>query len=250
MKREFIPLVREGGFRNAEKFYILSYEGALSEKKYFEDLRVSEFFNNSGKIEVIALRKTKKEGTAPTYVKARLNEAKKHFRFKNTDEFWLIIDKDHWEDNQHIDIRALYDSCAKEKNFFVALSNPCFEMWLVLHLVKLSEISEKDRIKLLENPKVSDKKNFIDVFLATLMDKTRNDGKQRGYNKRPNPKLFLPRIHEAISNARDIPEKEGSYLETLGTHVYKLVEKLVKPVVNTVSVSEAQEDMGEPMISF
>lgn len=232
MLREYVPLVREGGFRDAEKFYILSYEGTLSEKKYFEDLRVSEFFNNSGKIEVIALRSKANEGTAPTYVKARLNEAKRNYRFKDTDEFWLIIDKDHWEDNQHINLNALYESCAKEKNFFVALSNPCFEMWLILHLTKLTEISEEDKKKLRENAKVSDKKNYIDVFLAQLIDKERNDEKQRGYNKRPNPGIFLPKINKAIENAREIPEKDGLYLETIGTHVYKLVEKLVKPTAD------------------
>ncbi len=37
MPREFIPLVRKGGFLEAEKLYVLSYEGTLTEKKYFED---------------------------------------------------------------------------------------------------------------------------------------------------------------------------------------------------------------------
>lgn len=230
MPREFIPLVRESGFRNAEKFYVLSYEGELSEKKYFNDLRVSEYFNKSGKIEVIPLNRKANEGTAPTYVKARLNEVKKRYRFKATDEFWLIIDKDHWEDNQHISISDLYESCRQEGNFFVALSNPCFEMWLVLHLTKLSQISENDQQKLLDNAKVTRNKNYIDAYLADLIDKERNDGKKRGYNKRPNPEIFLPKINDAIHNSREIPEKDGLYLETLGTHVYKLVEKLINPI--------------------
>jgi len=32
MPRESIPLVRLGGFTDAEKFYVLSYEGTKSEK--------------------------------------------------------------------------------------------------------------------------------------------------------------------------------------------------------------------------
>lgn len=39
MPREPIPLVREGGFLEAEKMFVLSYEGKISEKKYFEDFR-------------------------------------------------------------------------------------------------------------------------------------------------------------------------------------------------------------------
>ena len=60
MPREPIPLVREGGFLEAEKMFILSYEGNVSEKKYFEDFRQSELFNDSGLIEVISLKR-------PTY---------------------------------------------------------------------------------------------------------------------------------------------------------------------------------------
>lgn len=230
MSREFVPIIRKSGFRNAEKFFILSYEGKVTEKKYFEDLRTSDYFNDSGKIEMISLPSKVKEGTAPTFVKARLNEAKKEYRFKETDEFWLIIDKDHWEDNQHISLLDVYESCSHEKNFHIALSNPCFEIWLILHLVKLSDISEKDKKNIGDNKKVSERKNFIDVFLANLIDKERNDGKQRGYNKRPNPQIFLPKVRNAIANAQEIPEKHGLYLETIGTHIYKLVEKLIKPV--------------------
>lgn len=44
MPREAMSLVREGGFRNAEKFFILAYEGTVTEKRYFEGLRESTLF--------------------------------------------------------------------------------------------------------------------------------------------------------------------------------------------------------------
>lgn len=50
MPRESTPLVRKSGFWEAEKFYVLAYEGDVTEKKYFEDLRQSPMFNNSGSI--------------------------------------------------------------------------------------------------------------------------------------------------------------------------------------------------------
>ena len=53
MPRERTPLVRKSGFLEAEKFYVLAYEGDVTEKKYFEDLRQSPMFNNSGSIETI-----------------------------------------------------------------------------------------------------------------------------------------------------------------------------------------------------
>jgi hypothetical protein len=52
MPREHNPLIRRSGFLQAEKFYILAYEGTVTERKYFEDLRLSALFNDSGKIEI------------------------------------------------------------------------------------------------------------------------------------------------------------------------------------------------------
>lgn len=129
----------------AEKFYVLAYEGDVTEKKYFEDLRQSSMFNDSGSIETIPLKKEHNGGNSPLDVKKLLSKAKAEYNFRATDEFWLIIDRDDWEKIHHVDFNALYDDCEKEKNFFIALSNPCFEFWLILHLRKLEDIADSDR---------------------------------------------------------------------------------------------------------
>ena len=53
-------------------------------------------------------------------------------------------------------------------------------------------------------------------------------GDGRGYNKRPNPAVFLPKVVQAIRNAKEIADGEDMYPKTLGSDVYKLVEKLIK----------------------
>lgn len=78
----------------AEKFYVLAYEGDVTEKKYFEDLRQSPMFNNSGSIETIPLKKERNAGNSPLDVKKLLFKAKAEYNFRATDEFWLIIDRD------------------------------------------------------------------------------------------------------------------------------------------------------------
>lgn len=221
MPRESIPLVRTGGFLDAEKFYILSYEGTESEKKYFEDLRHSDIFNDSGKIETIPLKRSKNEGSNPLSVKSLLSQAKKTYNFKSTDEFWLIIDQDDWQTKHKIDIPALIAECKEEKNFYVAMSNPCFEMWLVLHLTTLDHFSVDEQNQLLENKKISLKKNHIDEVLAKCIDNG------RGYNKSPDPRIFIPKVYVAIENAKSIAGNE-EYPSKLGSDVYKLVEKLIK----------------------
>ena len=96
MPREPIPLIRQGGFVDAEKLFVLSYEGTVTEKKYFQDFRASKYFNNNGLIEILPLKKPKDKGSDPFSVKNLLKEAKKEYGFKATDEFWLVIDRDDW----------------------------------------------------------------------------------------------------------------------------------------------------------
>lgn len=222
MPRESTPLVRKSGFLEAEKFYVLAYEGDVTEKKYFEDLRQSSMFNDSGSIETIPLKKEHNGGNSPLDVKKLLSKAKAEYNFRATDEFWLIIDRDDWERIHHVDFNALYDDCEKEKNFFIALSNPCFEFWLILHLRKLEDIAEGDRKKILENAKVSVKHNYIDLYLADCI------GDGRGYTKRPKASVFMPKIKVAVENARKIRDLGERIPGWLSTDVYKLVEKLIK----------------------
>lgn len=219
MPREPIPLVREGGFLEAEKMFILSYEGKISEKKYFEDFRNSELFNDSGLIEIISLKRPTNRGSDPINVKKLLLEAKKEYRFKDTDEFWLIIDRDDWEEIHNHNFDKLVEDCNKEKNFFLAMSNPCFEIWLILHLKDINEFDEVERIKLMSNEKISNSKNYIDKVLSEIQG--------RGYNKRPNPRIFLPLTKIAIVRAKELDIENQDYPKQLGTHIYKLIEKLI-----------------------
>ncbi|MFT5213584.1 MAG: hypothetical protein ACI9JT_001948 [Polaribacter sp.] len=100
------------------------------------------------------------------------------------------------------------------------MSNPCFEIWLVMHLKDITEYNESEVNKLLENASESRKKNHIDVVLGDLQG--------RGYNKKPNPEIFLPLTKIAIERAKNLDNKNEPYPKKLGSHIYKLVEKLLK----------------------
>ncbi|RIH64318.1 RloB domain-containing protein [Mariniphaga sediminis] len=220
MPREPIPLIRQGGFLEAEKLFILSYEGKVSEKKYFEDFRKSEFFNDSGLIEVISLKRPSDKGSDPINVKKLLQKAKREYRFKKTDEFWLIIDRDDWETIHNHDFSSLVEDCNAEKNFFLAMSNPCFEIWLILHLKDINDFTDEEKQNIIENKKINASKNYIDKVLGDLLG--------RGYNKRPNPKIFLPKIKIAIERAKALNSDDEDYPKYIGSHIYKLAEKLIK----------------------
>jgi hypothetical protein len=220
MPREPIPLIRQGGHINAEKLFILSYEGTVTEKKYFQDFRASIYFNNNGLIEIVPLKRPKDKGSDPFSVKKLLNWAKKEYGFKITDEFWLIVDRDDWESIHKLSFDDLVTECKKEENFYLAMSNPCFEIWLVFHLKNLSEFSREEQALIFENAKIGNK-NHIDILVAQLQ------GGDRGYNKRPNPNIYLPLTKTAIERAKSIDNLEEDYPKSIGTHLYKLIEKLI-----------------------
>lgn len=221
MPREAKALVREGGFLNAEKYFILSFEGTVTEKRYFEALRTSDKFNDSGLIEVIPLTRTKsaKLGSNPNVVKSLLKEAKENFNFRPTDEFWLIIDKDDWAEEHHVDLEKLVADCKAEGNFYVAMSNPCFELWLILHRAELGDFSQEEKCKIRKNNKVSNSKHYVDLILERLIG--------HPYKKHLKGSDFIPYVHDAIRHAEKTHIEGDDLPRDLGSDVYRLVKKLV-----------------------
>jgi hypothetical protein len=220
MPRESIPLIRQGGHFDAEKLFVLSFEGTVTEKKYFSDFRASEYFNNNGLIEIIPLKRPNGIGSDPFSVKKLLNWAKKEYGFKKSDEFWLIIDRDDWESIHKLNFDELVVECKKEHNFYLAMSNPCFEIWLILHLKNLSAFTGEEQQLIFANAKIGNK-NYIDILVGQLQ------GGDRGYNKKPNPKIYLPLTKTAMERAKSIDNLEEEYPKSIGTHLYKLIEKLI-----------------------
>lgn len=99
------------------------------------------------------------------------------------------------------------------------MSNPCFEIWLILHLKDINEFDEEEKVKIMSNEKISNSKNYIDKVLSEIQG--------RGYNKIPNPRIFLPLTKVAIGRAKELDNENQDYPKQLGTHIHKLIEKLI-----------------------
>lgn len=222
MPREATELVRHGGFRNAEKYFVLSFEGTVTEKRYFDALRASDKFNDNGLIETIPLPRNKKNnlGSNPNVVKSLLKTAKDEFNFRPTDEFWVIIDRDDWASVHHINLEKLVEDCKVEGNFFVAMSNPCFEFWLILHRADLDDFTDEEKDNILNNKKVSNTKHYVDIVLEKLIG--------HSYKKRPKGEDFIPYVYDAIRRAKNIHIDSDDLPKDLGSDVYLLLEKLIK----------------------
>lgn len=66
----------------------------------------------------------------PKQVLKRFEKAMRKQDFRPNDEAWLLIDIDSWDKN---DIKDVLDWAATDKRYHVAISNPKFELFLIMH---------------------------------------------------------------------------------------------------------------------
>ena len=103
------------------RLFIIAAEGKKTEKQYF-----SMFGNRRCQVHVITNEENK---SAPAYILEQLQGFKKEFQLKEDDELWLMVDVDRWGSKQLAAVAAR----AGQRKFHLAVSNPCFEVWLYLH---------------------------------------------------------------------------------------------------------------------
>ncbi|PZV14770.1 MAG: RloB domain-containing protein [Pseudanabaena sp.] len=183
--------------RRSAKLFVIATEGKDTEKQYFE-----MFGSRKVKVEILATGDDNK--SAPEYVLERLDKFKDLYDFDEEDEFWLVLDVDRWVKRDQ-----LIAVCpqAKQKGYQLAISNPCFEIWLCLHFGAL-------------HPEDKTCKHF-GARLRSILG---------SYNKSNLDVLvYTPNIKSAIERSRSLDLKLNEYWTSqLGTRVYKLVENILQ----------------------
>lgn len=110
------------GQRRYRRIFVIATEGTKTEPSYFA------IFNNDSVIHVHCVKGN--DQSSPTRVLWRLQQALKRHEVTSMDEAWLVVDKDGWTDEQ---LGRLHEWAQEETNRGLALSNPKFEYWLLLH---------------------------------------------------------------------------------------------------------------------
>ncbi len=185
--------------RDAQLF-IIATEGK-TEKPYFEIFQDSRI-----KVEVLPTGEDNK--SAPEYVIERLNEFAQQYDFGEEDTLWLVVDVDRWG------AKKLSSVCrqAKQKKYRLAISNPCFEVWLCLHLEDLDpnnttcQAFEK-RLRLI-----------LGSYNKSNLDTT----------------PYVEHIPDAIQRAKQLhPKANQNWPPTPGSHIYRVVEMILKAMRNS-----------------
>jgi hypothetical protein len=119
-----------GKHRDA-KLFIIATEDTNAPRQYF-----SIFRKLSSRLDIVVCETT--DGlSSPRHVIERLIEYKRQADLQDDDQLWALLDTDHWITQNHIAGLSAAHAYAKMNGIRVAMSNPCFDLWLMLHHLDL-----------------------------------------------------------------------------------------------------------------
>jgi len=210
-KREFKPRRRKSANRDAS-LIIIATEGTKTETQYFTTLAHEV---NRSDIRVHVIDREPGE-CSPGHVIRALDGFRNEFKLRSGDELWMVIDRDQWPLISLVDVAS---KCA-QKGYHLAVSNPAFEVWLLLHVADLKQYSRDELAELEENERMSRTRPRLEQELVRFLG---------AYNKSGlNMQDFLPGVENAVQLARAMDtHPEERWPRSLGTRVYQLVERIL-----------------------
>jgi hypothetical protein len=187
-------------------------EGAKTEPNYFRSLKNALRLGGLVDVQV----EGEDCGSAPISVvdyaiklrNERKKDQKRGLADLDFDEVWCVIDVE--APQCHQSLNDAYNK-AKANNIEVALSNPCFEFWYILHFEKTSKMYYANK---------------------EVLDHLKKHIKKYEKGNKGNFELVRSRTKTAVDYAKSVI-KEKHFGEDLrkcapSTHVYKVVEMLVE----------------------
>lgn len=185
---------------------IIATEGARTEPDYF--IYLQRKFRETN-IDIVPRDYSRSD---PMQVLDDMIEYKgqKSPRRSNVKAHWIVIDNDGRPPD---DMRKVI-ARATENDLFVADSNPCFELWLLLHRKPLSDYDDSEIEELKRNEKIGNRSR-LEMELVKVCGE---------YNKSNiREKDFLRYVTTAINNAQKTDTKpKVPWMCQIGTRVYRL----------------------------
>ncbi|WP_284653495.1 RloB family protein [Flavobacterium terrisoli] len=206
--------------KRSAKLIVIATEGRKTERIYFEAL-ANGF--DSTKVHVEVIEKLD-DNSSPEEVLNQLNAFCDEYNLDQEDELWMVIDRDYqsWDVSM---MRSVAQICNQKRGYYLAVSNPAFELWLILHLVDCTLVSAKVSTDLFRNAKVNRNKTYSKKMLSNLLG---------GFNEaKYDADRFIPLVQTAIDNAIKLDiNPQTRWPEYLGTRVYKLVQSIIASAKN------------------
>jgi hypothetical protein len=199
MPRKKRSLDRDAGVLRDASLIIIASEDTYAVKDYFSRFRTR-------KVQFVVIP-TLDCRSSPEAVLDRLDQYHRENATEEGDQFWICIDQDHWAEPGHIaNLTSVLREC-RQKGYRVAISNPCFELWMLLHFtdfvggtpLRCEQVTEQ---------------------LALHCG---------GYTKNTCHRIALTgaMVHQAVKRAKALELGDRELPDGAVTRVYKIVEELV-----------------------
>lgn len=189
------PLNRSVPHLGDTRLIIIAAEGQKTEQQYFS------LFHDT-RVQVKVLSTGADNRSSPGHVIERLNAFKEEFNIGDGDELWLMVDVDRWTPQTLGEVSRE----ALQRGYGLAVSNPCFEVWLLCHF----QIPPAD------------------VSACRAVENVLREALDGGYNKaRLDISRFFDQIETAVKRAVELDANpEDRWPQNVGTHVYRVVQSI------------------------
>ncbi len=187
------PLNPSVPYQRDTRLIVIATEGRETEKQYFDQF-------GDKRVHVKMLTTGEDNQSAPQHVIERLISYSDEYQIGGDDELWLMVDVDRWKSLGEIVREAFH------RGYKLAISNPCFEVWLLCHFQ--------------DPPKIAQKCQPIEDTLREALG--------GGYSKSNlDISQFADKLDSAIKRTEqlDINPKDR-WPQSVGSHVYRVVHSI------------------------
>ena len=207
---------RREAFRDA-RLIVIASEGKDTERIYFKAL-AKEYTNPRVHVHILERSEAEQNNSSPDHVLKQLNDYKSQYELEADDELWLVVDKDRWTEAM---LSRVATECSQEVAMHMALSNPCFELWLLLHMEDAVSLPPEEQKQWMENRRKSKK---ADPYLKVRLRQKMGSYHESSYDAL----TLIAHIENAIERARALDKNPTDrWPQTLGTRVYLLAESVM-----------------------
>lgn len=192
-----------------DRVFVVATDDTYAPSQYFENLPLP-------RVKVVVLPTPVDSGhSSPGHVVTRLKDAFLNLRQRKQvqadDEFWVFLDTDHHFRDQHLPATLEAFRTAEQVGFAIAVSNPCFELWLLLHHAAVAPGT------------VFDECEAVVKRLKEVLGQYNKTSVKAG-------QFPLARVPDAIRRARALDTAPNApWPKQAGTHVYHLMERALPP---------------------
>ncbi len=196
------------------RLIVIAAEGRDTENIYFEAMKTS--LCASG-VHVEVLHR-ENDDSSPANVLAQIKDFMDIYNIEEDDQLWVVVDRDRWTSKM---LSSVARDCMTNDNLYFCVSNPCFELWLLLHLEDVLSY-DSDRMKELAANKKNSKRG------NTWLKKRMKDLMGHYHESDYDAYSLLQTIDSAINQAEKLDKRPSDrWPQTVGTRVYLLARSIM-----------------------